>query len=531
MERKASLSRQQSRNKRSIFVKDRSVDWKKILTWKPGEKLLAIGFCLLLLAALIPLFRLTIYAVPYYDDYNFGRFARAAIEQEQSKWAAISGALDCSRTQWYAWQGTYSSIFFMTLMPAVWGEQYYFLGPVFILLLLLAGSMVFTHVILRKVFRMEKWSSLAIQAVITIAEFMFIYSAQSGFYWYNGGIHYVGMHGFGLLFLSVAICLERAEGRTAKGLLFTASVLLAMITAGSNFVTALQGLLCLLTILLVSVVVERRRTGLWLLPSTLVYIIGFGLNVAAPGNSVRARSYVGWGYGPLESIGRSFLEAVKHIPEYTGPVVLMVMLLLLPMIWQAVKSTDYRFRYPGIVLALSFCLYATGYTPSLYSLGHAGLSRTLNAVKITYLLLLFLNEIYWIGWLRQLLEKRAEQTTGQLTIQKLTIRNGAAAWWFYVLIGVACLVIFRASPNQAGHYSSYGAYYYVHTGEAYNFHQEYLERVAILSGPEKDVQLPAYQFRPWFLCMGEISEDADNEANRSLAMWYHKDSVTLKEKD
>ena len=487
--------------------------------------------CGLLLLALIPLFRLTIYAVPYYDDYNFGRFARAAIEQEQSKWAAISGALDCSRTQWYAWQGTYSSIFFMTLMPAVWGEQYYFLGPVFILLLLLAGSMVFTHVILRKVFRMEKWSSLAIQAVITIAEFMFIYSAQSGSYWYNGGIHYVGMHGFGLLFLSVAICLERAEGRTAKGLLFTASVLLAMITAGSNFVTALQGLLCLLTILLVSVVVERRRTGLWLLPPTLVYIIGFGLNVAAPGNSVRARSYVGWGYGPLESIGRSFLEAVKHIPEYTGPVVLMVILLLVPMIWQAVKSTDYRFRYPGIVLALSFCLYATGYTPSLYSLGHAGLSRTLNAVKITYLLLLFLNEIYWIGWLRQLLEKRAEQTTGQLTIQKWAIRNGAAAWWFYVLIGVACLVIFRASSNQAGHYSSYGAYYYVHTGEAYNFHQEYLERVAILSGPEKDVQLPAYQFRPWFLCMGEISEDADNEANRSLAMWYHKDSVTLKEKD
>ena len=202
------------------------------------------------------------------------------MEQEQSKWAAISGALDCSRTQWYAWQGTYASIFFMTLMPAIWGEQYYFLGPVFILLLLLAGSMVFTHVILRKVFRMEKWISLAIQAVITTAQFMFIYSAQSGFYWYNGGIHYVGMHGFGHLFLSVAICLERAEGRTAKGLLFTASVLLAMITAGSNFVTALQGLLCLLTILLVSVVVERRRTGLWLLPSTLVYIIGFGLNVA-----------------------------------------------------------------------------------------------------------------------------------------------------------------------------------------------------------------------------------------------------------
>ena len=40
------------------------------------------------------------------------------------------------------------------------GEQYYFLGPVFILLLLLAGTMTFTHVILRKVLGMEKWTGL-----------------------------------------------------------------------------------------------------------------------------------------------------------------------------------------------------------------------------------------------------------------------------------------------------------------------------------------------------------------------------------
>lgn len=45
-----------------------------------------------------------------------------------------------------------------------------------------------------------------------------------------------------------------------------------------------------------------------------------------------------------------------------------------------------------------------------------------------------------------------------------------------------CLMIFKASPNQAGHYSSYGAYYYVHTGEAYNFHQEYLERIEEIVG-------------------------------------------------
>lgn len=501
--------------------------FRKFWLWKPGKILLAVGCCGLLLLTLIPLFRLTVYAVPYYDDYNFGRFARAAMEQEQSKWAAISGALDCSRTQWYAWQGTYSSIFFMALMPAIWGEQYYFLGPVFILLLLLAGTMTFTHVILRKVLGMEKWTGLAAQAVITVAVFMFIYSAQSGFYWYNGGVHYVGMHGFGLLMLSVAICLERAEGRTATGLLFTASVLLSMITAGSNFVTALQGLLSLLTILFISVVVEHRKKGLWLLPATLVYIIGFGLNVAAPGNSVRARSYVGWGYSPLESIGRSFLEGVKHLPEFTGSIVLMVMVMLLPLIWQALKETEYRFRYPGVVLLWSFCLYATGYTPSLYSLGHAGLSRTLNAVKITYLLLLFLNEIYWCGWLQQRLQKKASGSTARW----LANWNGAAVWWFYAIMGLEFIMIFQVSPNQAGHYSAYGAYYYVHTGEANNFHEQYLERVESLSGDDGDVTLTAYRYQPWFLYMGDITEDPIDERNRSLAMWYDKDSVTLVNED
>ena len=98
-------------------------------------------------------------------------------------------------------------------------------------------------------------------------------------------------------------------------------------------------------------------------------------------------------------------------------------------------------------------------------------------------------------------------------------------------MGLEFIMIFQVSPNQAGHYSAYGAYYYVHTGEAYNFHQEYLERVDKLLGDEDDVQLQPYHYKPWFLCMGDLSEDENNEANRSLAIWYDKDSVTLISED
>ena len=135
------------------------------------------------------------------------------------------------------------------------------------------------------------------------------------------------------------------------------------------------------------------------------------------------------------------------------------------------------FSLSGIVpclVLLSVCdrLYTEPVFP-----GHAGLSRTLNAVKITYLLLLFLNEIYWIGWLRQLLEKRAEQTTGQLTIQKWAIRNGAAA------LVVLCADRCGMSCDLPGIIQSGGSLFFLRSlllcapGEAYNFHQEYLERV------------------------------------------------------
>lgn len=39
-------------------------------------------------------------------------------------------------------------------------------------------------------------SSLTLSAAVTVTALMLIYSAQMGFYWYVGGMVYVGMHSF-----------------------------------------------------------------------------------------------------------------------------------------------------------------------------------------------------------------------------------------------------------------------------------------------------------------------------------------------
>ena len=151
-------------------------------------------------------------------------------------------------------------------------------------------------------------------------------------------------------------------------------------------------------------------------------------------------------------------------------------------------------------------------------MGHAGLGRTLNAVKITYDLLLIINEVYWLGYLCRRLEKKGKKAPA-----------GLCFWWFYPIVTAVMLLIFAAASDQAGNYSAYGAYYYIHTGEAYNFYHEYLARVGKFKGTEANVEVEPYVFRPWFLCMGDLSQDWDNEINRGVAEWYHKGSVALRD--
>ena len=89
---------------------------KKAMKWKPDARLVAgMAFAAFVLL-MIPLLRIAIYSVPYYDDYKFGGFVKGFLTQERSLRSALQGALYCTKTNWHAWQGTYSASFFNSLM-------------------------------------------------------------------------------------------------------------------------------------------------------------------------------------------------------------------------------------------------------------------------------------------------------------------------------------------------------------------------------------------------------------------------------
>jgi len=486
------------------------------LRWKPSEKLVAVLAVAAVGLILLPLLRLCVYAVPWFDDYGYAGYVKSDFSQVCTWKDALSGAVAAAVDEWHRWEGTYFSIFLGTLVPLIWGEDKYFWGPVFLILFLTISVMVLVRVFVRNILHGEFWPCLILQAGSAGMVIMLIYSAQQGFYWYDGGAFYVALSSFAMLLVSALIKLLTSEKRWTVILWMCLSMLCSVAVGGGNYITSLQGLLMVFSFL-GWVFWKKRNVALRFLPVAAVYLGAFAMTVLAPGNSIRGEHYVGWGKTPFQAILASFSEGWRNFPELTGWRTLAVLVLLAPVMWQIVKHTEFQFRYPLLVVLWSVCMYASGYTPGMYALGRVVLDRMLCTIKITLQLMLLLDEIYLLGWVWQKCKRKDEK-----------VRQGGAYWWFYPLMGIIMLFIFSNESNQAGNYSAYGAYYYIHTGEAYNFHQEYLARLEVLKSDETSVVLEPYHWRPWFLCAGELSDNPEADQNRAIARWYKKSSVAIK---
>ena len=487
---------------------------RKVLGCEINMKLLSVGALLLLIGLCIPIVRIMMYCVPWYDDFGYGHLTKVYWENNHSFIEAIQGAMKNVHGMWYAWQGTYTSCFFMSLMPAVWGTDKYVYGLWTILAVLIISVFVLVRVLMTDVLKIkDRWLCLFVQSMVSATVVLFMRSAIEGLFWYNSAVHYTAMHSLGILFVAGLIKLVYTNGKVKTALLIIGSVAGAFVVGGVNNVTVLQVGLVMLSIIAVGLIFKKYRV-LLLLPATACYGYAMYLNMSSPGNAKRMVYYENMKLSPLEAIWRSFESAVTYFDDFTGLMTLAIIIFMIPVILNIVSKTNFEFKFPGLVFLWSFCLYATGFTPTLYTMGHTLLGRATNMAKVTFQLLLFVNVIYFIGWLYRVLKNKKDVT---LRLKPM--------WSFYLVLGMIMIGIFVAEPNKGGIYSTYCAYYFVHTGEAYNYYQEYLKRVEICESDEPNVVIMQYGYKPWVLCLGDLSEDPNYEPNRFMAQFFGKNSI------
>ena len=262
---------------------------------------------------------------------------------------------------------------------------------------------------------------------------------------------------------------------------------------------------------MILLILNKSKKVFWYVPALLAYAFGLWLSFSAPGNANRQAAYQG--YGAAKSVLYSFKAGAQNLWKFSGPFVVLLMILAVPVILMMVKKTDFKFRHPWLFTLLSYCFYCTGYTSSFYSMGNAGLSRTWIAVSFTFQILLFANEIYWLGYLTH---SKAGEKFGRAF--KAGVKHYVL---YYLAVFVMLLAAFHFTADKIGAVSSFGAYYYVHTGEAYAFNQEFLERVRIIEASDHEVvEVPEYAYKPWFLINKDISEDPGEEENRIMADYF-----------
>ena len=158
---------------------------KKVVGFPINIKLLSIGTFLLLIVLAVPILRIMMYCVPWYDDFSYGLYTKSFWELNHSYIEALKGAMAHTRMMWHAWQGTYTSCFFMSLMPAIWGTEMYKIGLWLILFTLIAAVFALVNVLMRDVLKVKDfWSCLFVQSMVSITVMLFMRSAIEGFFWF-----------------------------------------------------------------------------------------------------------------------------------------------------------------------------------------------------------------------------------------------------------------------------------------------------------------------------------------------------------
>ena len=475
---------------------------------------LCLIFTILFLISILPLLALAFYSHPAGDDYAYGLAAHLAWKETHSIASVLKAAAQNVQDYYHTWQGTYASIFLMSLQPAVLSQRLYPLTT-FLMLGMLVGS---TFLLIRTLFTHYLRLSRSVWGLLTLSVlFLSVHvldDGKSAFFWFNGALHYVFMHACMLFLLSFLLLFLKARKSAAKVFYLLVSCFLALVIGGANYVTALLTPI-LVGFLLLLCLIARQKRGFWcLLPLTLM-LAGLAVNVLAPGNAIRMAAQYD-SMGPVEAVYYSFVYALKGIRDWTTVYILFFTLLLVPFLFVHLAKADFSFPLPGVVTALSFCVVAASYTPSLYSMGHTYIfGRTLNIMRMLFYLLYFLNLVYLTGWITALC-RRFGLTDALLGFFSSLRQNFSRSLTLGMTLFALGLVIFSDKSDITG----LSAADSLLKGYAKSYHEESLYRIALLTQGADEVWVPNFSVVPELLDPQELSEDPSDYRNRAVAQWY-----------
>lgn len=486
-------------------------------------KWLCIGMVLTLIVVLIPLLWISVYNFMSADDYTFAMEAANAWRNTHSVWKVFSVQVAETERMYQTWQGTFFDIWFTGAMMGFFAEDAYYMGTVLSLGGFVAAELLLFMTILVKGLGADKCRALIVSVGCIILQVLMTPYPVEGYYWFCGALRYTFVHALVLFLLTLLLLFmwTPQERRLQVILLEIGIILLSFAIGGSNYISALTTAI-LYVFYCCWLFFKKHPHRVLILVDMLIFSFAFIVNVMAPGNHVRQTAS---GVEPMSAI-RSILESFKEAGNYclnnANLPCIILGLLMVPIFLKIVDRRNYKYPFPVLITIFSFGVFAAQFTPNIYALQILGAGRVQNLYRLNFYILVYANELYWIGWLwRRYRECHSDETS--ISHNATHVSYVLPGW----IVG-GLLLCLSLIPWGGRTLTAVSAVNSLRSGEAKQYRQEYEERLLLLEDPsQKEVYLTPFSVVPYLLYFGDVSDKTEDWVNIDVAEYYNKDIVGL----
>lgn len=493
---------------------------KKLETKELHIRIIFVGMVLVLIAVLVPLFVIGHYNFESVDDVGYANSAELMWEETHSVFKVFARQLSYAKEYWNNWQGTFAAEWFVTSMMGIFIKDDYYVGTYLSLGGFALSELFLFMVILKTIMGADTFRTGIISIGIVCMQVLLVPVPAEAFYWFCGAVLYTVVYNEAAILLALLILLyQNPEKAWKRILLFSGIVLLTVMVSGGTYVT----LIAMLLIYFFTTVWYwyRKNPNRWFATVGMaLYLVGFLLNVLAPGNQKRLSTADAADMSAVKAIFLSLKEAAFYVAGNTIFPCVILALLFLPLFVHIVKQKNYKYPFPVLVTLISFGVFAAQFTPTIYTLGITGAGRIQNLYRWTFYIWLYGNELYWTGWFLRRFDWLKKETGENSADKSSYLLTG----W----IAGGLLLCFTLYVWGGDTLTSLSAVKSLRRGEAQTYYAEYQERLAVLEDDSvKDVRFKPYTYYPYLLYFGDITDNAEDWVNYSVASYYGKDSVIL----
>lgn len=483
-----------------------------------GVKALAWLCALMLLISVAPLYAISVYSHPHYDDYGFSLNIRHAWLDSGNLSVLLKTVGESVRNVRETWQGTYLGTVLSNIQPGVFSENLYFLTTFILLTAFLVCFGFFFYTVLKALFKANGHEIVIVTSLALFLMVQLLPQINEGFYWFNGGIGNTFVYSLIALSLALMVRLWRAKG---AGAWWLAAVLLLLMAAlgGGSYGGGLY-LICLMGLLVVYTFFIKHRFRFVFLGLLAVLIACFVYSMSAPGNGARA-AIMGTRISAPEAVLKSLYYGVTLLGSYITLPVVAVMLLLAPLFWRLAEKSEFEFKHPLLVLLLGIGLFCVQLVPPMFSGVFIGGGRIQNTYYFSFIVMALLYELYLLGAV-------ARKRSVPFAVSPETRRGIAilsAVLFAFGLLGFSRPVDESFGPKNL---TGIEAAVSILSGEAREYDAAMDEREAMLNDPDlENVVLAPLASTPKTFMADTLSSDMTVSILRTLELYYRKQSVTL----